>query len=429
MPTIYVNPNGADGNHGRAPEHALRTFAAAFQLLEAHGPILEGDWVVQAAPGVYQVNAGQHTHRTQSINRVVVKGPPAGHPNVPAAVIDGSGGGPYQHGLSASGLGVHVEFRDLKFVGFDAGPGDSSRIGALGENEASVLFTNVHVDGATWCGVYAFNTVRARVNGGVFTGCRSGVVVNDTEATVRGPIVRGSTETGIYWSRGSQGHMDYVTFEDNAIGYTVGEGSRVDVVSPTFRRNRYNVRAHTGGIYTLRETEAHDVGGVDGPLVQAVQHFAGSGEATARGSVHEWLRVEGTRSSMVHTGTTVPTPIYTPYRLPAGMFGTQVKLTTYGVVDSSSAGSSLWADFGGLTVSAPLPVVEVDAPFEFEATFMDAPGGHQAFGRLHIDGHPTRMTRARGAVDTDQTQPVTFGATLGAATDRLFYARSDVYTI
>lgn len=424
--TVYVNPDGSDGNHGRSADYPLRTFDAAFRALEAEGPILDGNWVVEAAAGVYPMPGGQATHNTQSINRVIIKGPSVGgHPNEPVAVIDGTGGGPYRHGLSASGLGVHAEFRDLKFVGFTAGPGDSSRVGCLGENESSVLFTNVHVDGATWCGVYAFNTVRARVHGGVFTGCRSGVVVNDTEATVKSTIVRGSTETGIYWSRGSQGHIDYATFEGNAIGFTVGESSRVDEVGNTFRRNRYNIRTHTGGIIGQGGKLSDHGTGADAPKIAPVQSFAGSGYAKIRGSAHEWLRVAGTRSTMSHTGTTEPTLVYAPHTVRAGTYGLQVEVVCYGVVDNASGGS-LWARFGGAVVDCPLPVVTAPAPFELRATLMDAIGGTQAFGRLSVDGHPTRVTRGTGAFDPTQDQQVGFGATLSNPEDRVAYHHSDI---
>jgi hypothetical protein len=240
--TLYVNAAGSDTNDGLTNALPFLTFQAAFDALKLYGPVLDGKWEIVAAPGTYPVSAGQQTLTTRSVNRVVVRGPVVGaSPAVPTAIIDGAGGAAYSHGLSASGVGVRVEFRDLKGINFTTGAGDTTRIPFLGENESDFYANNIHATGASWTGIYAFNTVRARVHGGVVDACRDGVVVNDTDATVgtvTAPVtIKNSTEYGLYWSRGSQGHADYVNFESNATALMIDAASRVDTVGCDFRLN------------------------------------------------------------------------------------------------------------------------------------------------------------------------------------------------
>lgn len=423
--TLYVAPEGSDSNDGITAGYPFATFQAAFDALSGYGPTLRGSWTIQAAAGTYLASTGQQTLTTQSKNRVVIKGPTAGHPNVPTAIIDGTGGTAYKHGLSASGLGVKAEFRDLKFIGFSAGGGDASRIGVLGENESSVLFTNIHADGASWCGAYAFNTVRARVNGGVFTGCRSGFIANDTQCTVENTIVRSSTEAGIYWSRGSQGHVDHCTFEDNAIGLMVGESSRVDTVANNFKRNSYGIRTTNGGVYGEGGAKnQYNLGTPDAQIQSTVQHFVGSGDSTIRGSAYGWMRIGGSRSNVAHTGTTAPTDLVTSHTIPAGMLTQQTSIRIFGVI-SAATGGSLWVTFGGNTVTMPLPTVGASTPFEAEVSLMDSQGGHRSFGRL-IAGATSRVVSGSGAVSSATEVPIRVGATLAAVSDIINVVRTDV---
>lgn len=425
--TLYVNPAGSDSEDGLTPGRAFATFQAAFNALTNYGPVLRGFWVIEAATGVYPITDGQHTLATQSKNRVVVKGPAAGHPNEPTAIIDGTGGAAYRHGLSVSGLGAHAEFRDLKFVGFTAGAGDGTRIGVLAENESSVTFTNIHVTGASWCGAYAFNTVRARVNGGIFDGCRSGFIANDTQATVTNTIVRNSTESGIYWSRGSQGHIDYATLESNAIGLFVGESSRVDTVGNIFKRNRYGIRTSNGGVYGEGGAKnQYNIGTADAQIQSAVQHFIGSGDSSVRGSAYGWMRVGGTRSGLSHTGSATAKTLATPHTIAAGMLTQQTMIRVYGVITAATAGTTLWVKFGGNTITFVVPAVTATTPFELEATLSDVSGGHQSYGHLIVGALSSAVARGSGAVGSPNALPVQFGATLVDAADNVVVYRSDV---
>lgn len=422
--TLYVSPSGSDVNDGLTPGRAFLTFQAAFDALIGYGPILRGNWVIEAAAGTYPIATGQHTLTTQSKNRVVVKGPAVGHPNVPTAIIDGTGGAAYKHGLSVLGLGTHVEFRDLKFIGFTAGAGDNSRIGVVAEGESEVLFTNIHATGASWCGAYAFNTVRARMNGGIFTGCRSGFIANDTQATVTNTILRNCTESGIYWSRGSQGHIDFCTFEDNAVGLVVGESSRVDTVSNHFKRNSYGIRTHSGGVYGEGgDKNNYYIGTADANVQAAVQQFIGSGDTAVRGASYGWMRVGGSRANITHTGTTAATDLVTAYTVPAGMLTQQTSVRFFGVI-TTGTGGSLYVTFGGHTVTLPLPTVASATPYEAEVSLMDSQGGYRSVGRI-LAGTTSRVVTGTGTLTLTAAVPIKVGATLAATSDVLSVFRVD----
>ena len=428
---LYVSPTGSDTNSGLNAAQPFATFQKAFDYLATQGPLLQGQWYVNAAAGTYVVNAGQQTLSTRSVNRVVVLGPAAGHPNIPTAVIDGAGGAAYKHGLSASGVGVRVEFRDLKFINFTTGAGDTTRIGCLGENESDVYFNNVHASGSSWTGVYAFNTVRARVAGGIFDGNRAGFVANCTQATVTDSIIRNSTETGIYWSRGSQGHVDYVTLEDNAVGLRVAENSRVDTVANNFKRNGYGIRAQTGGLYGEGgAANIFNAGTADAQIQADIEHAALSGNSVELETSQQYVRVGYDRTTRSHTGTTTVTTIATPYTIPAKRLtgaGKQARIHVLGIFTAASTGTVMTVSIGGMDVAFTIPSAAANVAFEIDVTLMEVAGGYRAVGKLSQGLNATRFATTASGFTSTSAQSVAIKATLAATSDSIAVYRTDVY--
>lgn len=429
---VYVSPTGSDTNDGLTAGAPFATFQKAFDYLATQGPLLQGTWYVNAAAGTYPISTAQQTLTTRSVNRVIVRGPDvAGHPNVPTAIIDGAGGAAYKHGLSASGVGVRVEFRDLKFVNFTAGDGDNSRIGCLGESESDVYFNNIHATGATWTGIYAFNTVRARIAGGIFTGCRAGIVANCTQATVTDSIIRTSTETGIYWSRGSQGHVDYVTFEDNAIGLRVAENSRVDTVGNNFKRNNYGIRAQTGGLYGEGGApNIFNAGTADAQIFADIEHSALAGNSVELETSQQYIRVAYDRTTRTHTGTTAITTLATPYTIPAERLtgtGKQARIHVLGVFTTATAGTIMTVSIGGMDVAFTVPAAASNVAFEIDLTLMEVAGGYRAIGKLSQGLNATRFATATSGFTSTSAQAVVIKATLANSGDSIAIYRTDVY--
>ncbi len=348
-------------------------------------------------------------------------------------MLDGTGGSAYAHGLRAGGIGTRVEFRDLKFINFTTGGGDTTRIGCVGENEADALFTNIHATGASWCGVYAFNTVRARVDGGIFTGCRSGIIANDTQCTVLNSLVENSTESGIYWSRGSQGHIDSVTFEDNAVGLLVAEGSRVDTVGDDFKRNTWAIQTQTGGVFGEGGApNTYNVGTADAQVQGDVRSFAFSGDTTELDSATQEIRVATDRVTRTLTGTTSATVMATPYTVPARRMvgaGKELRVHVKGVFTAITANSVMTVGFGGMSLNMTVPGAGTNIAFEIDATLMEVPGGYRAIGRLSQGLNAARLATASSGFAQDAAQAIEVRATPTNTADSIAIYRSNVYVI
>ena len=426
---VYVSPSGSDLGDGRSAETAFQTFQRAFDFLASQGPILTGLWHVVAEAGVYPIPNGQQTLRVSSVNRVIVRGPEV-NGGTPSAVIDGAGGPAYSHGLSASGLGTRVEFRDLKFVNFTAGTGDTTRCGVVGENESDVLWTNIHATDCSWAGVYAFNTVRTRVSGGLLERCRFGFNTNMTQATVANVTFRACTQAGVGWTRGSQGHVDYCTFEDNAIGLFISEHSRVDTVGNDFRRNNYGIRCITGG--TFNEGGARNrmyVGTADANKQAAVSAAAFSGDGMQLESAVSAVRVAYDRAARAITGTVEPTLAGSLGTIQAGRMrgaGREATVKVHGIMTTASTGTEVHVVFGGAVLKLGVTAAASGQAFEVEATLLEVQGGYRAFGALRVGSALARIGQVGGGFVPDSDQPVSVLVKPGQATDSVTVYRSNL---
>jgi len=423
--TLYVSTTGVIANDGLTSSQATTPKQAAIWL-ENYGTVLDGVWTVKFAAGTYnQANTGFDVSFSgfTSANRVVFKGPSVGaSPAVPTAIFDGTGGSDYEHGLRVGGVGFKVQVQDIKFINFTS---SNTRIGLVGENEVDFYTVNVHADNCDWCGVYAFNTVRARVSGGILNACRSGFIANSTQCTIAYTDVTNATESGIYWSRGSQGHVDYCTLTSNAIGLIVAENSRVDTIDNVFTSNNYAIRTQTGGVF--------GEGGVANTyttsVIQDLEFKAHSGDSNELRFSSTELRVASDRTTISHSGA-VATDLTTPYTIPAGRMNgvnktCRVKIA--GVFNTTTAGSVISIKFGAALIDLTVTGAGSSSIFLAEVELHEVQGGYRAFGKLEQNLASTRHVSNSGSFDKTIDQDVVVAANLADAGDSITIYRTDVF--
>ena len=329
---IHVSPTGSDSNDGLSSLEPVETIQRGLDVLGEYGPFLDGTWKVKLSAGTYLEVGASIPNGLGSRNRIVVCGPTAGHPNIPTAIIDGTGGAVYTHALTAN-TGNYATFQDIKAINFGS---DNSTGGFLGQSGADLYVLNCHVDGAGWFGCYITNSSIGRVSGGIFTNCREGVSFNASSGTVgygasslaTGTQLVNCTESGVLWSRGSQGHCDYVTFDGNTTGLTVDRASRVNDVLCEYKSNDTGIRTRTGGIITADQDSEYHIGDAEANTV-LFDFGAFSGpqddvlERTGLGftlDAHSDVMINRNLQELIHTGDTIATTVVTPYTLQAGYF-------------------------------------------------------------------------------------------------------------
>jgi hypothetical protein len=219
---LYVAVDGTAENDGITALLPMSVPDDAFDALRNYGPVLNGTWRIILAAGTWSVHS--QTFDTPSRDWVVVQGPSVGgSPNVPTAILDGTGAASNQHGFVVNGQGVQLWVQDVKFQDYNAGAQNSCGIAA--GYAARVYARNVHAHNCDFAGVLADQADILLVGGGIYSACRSGVILNASKGTVgygatslaTGTLFESCTQNSIYWSRGAQGHIDFCTFKGNAI--------------------------------------------------------------------------------------------------------------------------------------------------------------------------------------------------------------------
>lgn len=422
---LYVDTGASLTNDGLNAAQACSPKQAAVWL-QNYGPVLDGTWTIWFTAGTYtQANTGFDVAFSgfKSTNRVIFKGPSVGaSPAVPTAIFDGTGGAAYEHGLRLSGVGFRVTVQDLKFINFT---GSNSRIGLVGDNEVDLNTVNIHADSCDWAGVYASTCVHGRVTGGIINACRSGVIFNATNGTVSAVDVTNCTESGIYWSRGSQGHIDYCTLTSNAIGAVFGENSRCDTVDNTFTTNQYGIRTNSGGVFGEGGVANTFVGNV----IQNIDYKAFSGDTGELNSSETEVRVASDRTTRAHSGA-VATDIATVHTIPAHRLSGSNKtcrVVVSGIFNSTTAGSALSIKFGGMTLALAVVGAGSGEAFTFEASLYEVSGGYRAFGDLSQNLLAPRKGTATAGFDKTIDQDVIIAATLANAGDSMTIYRTDVF--
>ena len=437
---LYVSPSGNDNNDGLSSSQPFATWQAVFDALAKYGPILQGSWEVISALGTYSFATGQQTFNTQSVNRVTFRGPAVGgSPNIPTCIIDGTGGGDYDHGLSFTGTGTFVTVKDIKFIDFVSG---NSRGGLLIDNRADAFCNNIHCDNADWFGVYYSRASVGRHQGGIINNCRLGINTDGAQVSVgynatdlaTGVLVSNCTQAGIYWSRGTNGHVDYTTIDTNVIGLNVTENSRVDGVGDNFKKNDYGVRTQTGGWFGDNPSTPcnFNIGTANENIFTPLDYKTSSGNELENEATSH-VRVAYDRTFHTLTGTIASTLLATPYTIPAGRLigvGKACRVTVFGTFTSVTAGTTLSILHGGNTLTMAVPAGSASAvTFIFMAELMEVSGGYRTFGTLSQGLNGQRMGNASGGFNDEIANNVEVYVALANVADTINIYRTDIEII
>lgn len=442
---IYLSTTGSSSNDGLSSAQPIDTFQNAFNVLNKYGPVLQGSWRIIAAAGTYSFASGLQTFSTPSKNRVLISGPDVGgHPNVPTVLIDGGGvGAAYSHGMYIDGPGVRVQVRDIKFQNFTEASGNT-RTGLVGANGADIYTENIHTFACSWTGIHIKECDSSRISGGILDANNIGAncFISDSTrssfgygstSTANGPIVKKALNAAVYWSTGSQGHCDFVTFEDNAVGFVAAENSRCDTVGNNYKRNTVAKRHQTGGLSASGgASEVFNDGTADANTTNT-QYFTYSGDISEMVTLGagSWSRLAVDRAAHALSGTT-PTTLSTPYTIPAKrMQGVNkaCRVHALGVFTQATTGSVVTVNFGGMAVNITVPAAATNVPFEIDITLFEVQGGYRAFGKLTQGLSAVRMAQGTSGFDNTTNQTISIAATLANAGDSMTLYRVDVYLI
>lgn len=441
---LYIAASGGSlTNDGLSSGQPFSTFQSCFDATKNYGPVLSGNWQLIAAAGTYDFSGGAQTFSTPSKNRVVIRGPAVGgHPNVPTCLIDGGGIQPqYSHGLNIDGPGVRVQVQDIKAQNFTEASG-FTRVGFLFANDVDAYHQNLHTFACSWTGVMAKECSQYRGNGGIYDANSVGAYgfISDSTrssfgygntSTANGPVVKKALSSGVYWSTGSQGHCDWVNFEDNAVAFLCAENSRCDTVGNNYKRNTVAKRALTGGFFASGgAAEVFNDGTADANVTN-VEYKAYSGdisELSVQGS-GSWQRVAFDRTNRALSGTT-PTVLTTPYTIKANRLkgvGKSCRVLSVGVFTQATAGSTLTVNFGGMAFTVTVPAAATNAAFELDVTLYEVQGGYRAIGKLSQGLSATRFGTATAGFVNTSDQDISVAATLANAGDSMNIYRTDVF--
>ena len=360
--TLYVSAAGSAANDGLTASQPMNAAATLFAALANYGPELNGFWRGSFAAGTYPtVNA---SFAVPSKNLVTFFGPdPGSNTGLPTVLIDGTGGGSSDFGMRSTGPGVQVLWQDLKFQNY-SGP---NTIALLADYGSDLWTHNVHVATSTGQGVYGEGCQIVRMTGGIIDGCRQGILLNACQfvtlgyqhTTAADGIVRNCTQANIEWSRGTQGHCDYMTISGsvgaNSVGIDVFHDSRTHLMGNAFTSNVTAIRARSGGFFLL-DTSIPNVFTTNTLNTQS-NAYSGETDANLWVSISEVRRAYST-NSVTHTGTTAKTTLLLPWVIPQGFFCTpsanastkKIRVVVHGQFTTAGAASLIGVDFDAVQI-------------------------------------------------------------------------------
>lgn len=212
--TLYVATTGSDTNDGLSASQPIKTPQKVFDTLKLYGPVLNGSWTIQLAAGTY--NNSANLIGLRSVNDIVINGPSVGgHPNVPTALVDGTG-------VTSSTVGWYFQFYlkvaiyNIKFQNWTSVAGDAYGLNVDGHCQA--YLDNCHFYNCRYAGISVDNLSQLRLKGGIIDNCLySGVrLYSQVSASVgySGLVAGDSTEikncgVGISGRVSSRLHVDY----------------------------------------------------------------------------------------------------------------------------------------------------------------------------------------------------------------------------
>ena len=316
---LYISATGDSANDGLTSSEPVDSLNSAAGAAENYGPVLRGTWTIWHAAGTYST----HTQYwdVPSKNVVQIRGPSKGHPNVPTAIYDGTGTSGGQHGMHVRGQGVWGLVRDIKFQNYTA---STTQIGLVGEQGCTFQTLNVHANGSSWTNIYAFQCLRFTISDGILESGRSNFIANACSGTFGAGNNRirslNATQSGVYWSRGAQGHIDNADFDGDAVSVDLDSESRAHVNNCDFGYNggssTYHVRCQNsewydnGNTVTTSATTSnylHQGFGIDTDSLTDITFdranaFWGFGTSSPSTKIHAW---EAASTATKNTGPTI----------------------------------------------------------------------------------------------------------------------------
>lgn len=422
---IYVDLNGSDENNGLSISKPFKTIQKAFNHIKDDvKSSLVKKYIVNIGSGVF--NEINILFDTPTVERVIIKGANVGgHPNTPTTIINGILGTNYDHGMRVSGIGVKALVKDIKFINFKGG---NSRIGLVGESESDLITDNIHADECDWCGIYAFNTVRARIQGGILTNCRSGFIANSTQCTIgytegKATIISNCIESGVYWSRGSQGHIDYVDISNCGIGIDISENSRVDTIKNTLTNNTIGIRTRNGGVYGEGGEKNIFVGNTTDKLYKA---FSGDTTELTNSSSSILVGYERLLKSASGQGTFELSKPYTIKARRLQGVGKYLKIDVYGVGNMSS-GSAMIIAIGGMTINLTVPTALSNSVVKTTIELFEVGGGYRAIGYIQGNLSTTRYVTSTTGFNSELDNEIVISTNLASSSDSFNMYRANVF--
>jgi hypothetical protein len=445
---LYVSQAGSSSNDGLTADFPMQSLQAALLAVANYGPVATQKFNIYKTAGTFPAPSAI-THYTPSLQLVDIIGADVGGArNVPTTIIDGTGGAVYAHGIYGQGWGVRMRVQDVKLVNFNNGGGNSAdrtRGGIVFDRGAEGYTKNVHVIGASWFGIYGTSAIGCFVESGILDGCRIGVNTDHTRCSVginalvagsARPLIKNSTEQGIAWSNGTQGHVDYCDLEDNALALHIEGGSRCDSVSNNFKRNSVAVDIFPGGSYggNPAAPSNFNVGTADANVVDIRTYAGGSDYNGLQKNSTAEAEVDRYRGNQTITGDTVDHVIYTSTAIPSGFFKDsrqRIRIAVYGIVTSSTLPPSLKVTVAGVPLaSMVMPANAIPSQgFKFEIEmFSNGTGNHYVFQKLSA-GTATLDRVSSGSYNfsfTDAAKDIAISAALQAAGDTLTINRISI---
>jgi hypothetical protein len=251
----------------------------------------------------------------------------------------------------------------------------------------------------------------------------------------------GCATSGVEWSRGSQGHLDYCLFNDCAVAVDIIHNSRVHLMANNFKRSTVAaVRARSGGFYfdDLATPNTYNQGTADANVVKFLNHaFGGESDGDL------WLSQSARRRALdgntyTLTGTTTLTAMVTLFtgtgasKIPGYWFEDRTKkilVKVTGRFVTAAALASIGVSLGGIEIDRITLTTgpAANAIFYYECE-IEAVAANSQFkkSRLITDGIYPKLQQNSPTVTTSGDLSLTVNGKLANSSDsmNIFWAEA-----
>lgn len=219
---LYVATTGNDANDGLSSTEPMLTLSQAGTVLSkwADGG-LTGLWRVELAAGTYTAGVALSSLTTMDYP-VEFRGPTAGHPNVPTAIID-MAGTPTGTAFSVSVGGWYI-FRDIKVINATSGYGwrnTRAYLDLINCHSANTKFPIVYQHNAfvnVSGGLYDGNSIAGSSGAEGYYGSSHNFGTTSGSATAADGPLFSNFDRGLYLGEGTFGHLDLTRIHDCDVG-------------------------------------------------------------------------------------------------------------------------------------------------------------------------------------------------------------------